>query len=332
MLSRVADSAFWMSRDVERAESIARIVGVNLQLMLDLPSRRAEDAAGHWPRVVACLGDDDEFKSRKSNEAAVTEFLVFDRANPNSIASCLDGARENARTIRELITTEMWEQLNRTYLWLKSRSARQYYERSAYDFFQRVLKSLQLFHGITDALMHRGEGWEFIQLGKYLERADKTSRMLDDQFFLIRPEKAEPADILPQWSAILRSCNARQTYQRLYAGIVEPQRVAELLLLNPAFPRSVLFCVLHVDQSLRRISGVPSGQFTNPAEKLSGRLSSELSFSSVEDICGQGLHAAVDDLQSKLNQIGEAILETYIHPNVSPVIASPVEMVAIPQQ
>jgi uncharacterized alpha-E superfamily protein len=333
MLSRVADSAFWMSRYVERAENIARIVDVNLQLILDLPERRAEDAAQHWPRVVACLGDDTGFRKRKLRPEAevVTDFLLFDRTNPNSIASCLAAARENARTIRELITAEMWEQINRTHLWLGSKAAQQFYGRNTYEFFQRVKKSLQLFQGITDSVMHRGEGWEFIQLGKYLERADKTSRILDDKFFLRFGETKGPADTVPQWTAILRSCNARQTYLRLYATAVDPKRAAELLALNGAFPRSILFCVLHLDQSLRRISGVPGGQFTNTAEKLSGRLLSGLSFSTIEDLWSKGLHQAMDEIQVQLNDIGAEVLQTYIHPKAPPVMESAVEMMAVPQ-
>jgi len=322
-----------MSRYVERAENIARIVDVNLQLILDLPAGRAEDAAEHWPRVVACLGDDTEFRRRKlgSSAEAVIDFLLFDRTNPNSIVSCLAEARENARTIRELITGEMWEQINRTHLWLSSKAAQQFYVRNSYDFFQRLKKSLQLFQGITDSVRHRGEGWELIQLGRCLERADKTSRILDDKFFIMAGDKRSAADVTPQWTAILRISNARQTYLRLYACAVDPMKVAELLTLNAAFPRSVLFCMLHVDQALRRISGVPTGQFTNLAEKLSGRLLSDLSFSTIEDIWTRGLHKAMDDLQIQLNDIGGAILGTYIHPATPTITSPPAQMAAVPQ-
>ena len=170
-----------------------------------------------------------------------------------------------------------------------------------------------------------------MQIGRYLERADKTSRILDDKFFMKSTEKNGVTDPVPQWTAILRSCNARQTYLRLYASAVDPKRVLELLTLNGAFPRSILFCLLHVDQSLRRISGVPAGQFTNTAEKLSGRLLSELSFSTVDDIWNRGLHRAMDDLQVQLNDIGAEILKTYIHPSAPPVIDSPVQLMAVPQ-
>ena len=322
-----------MSRYVERAECIARIVNVNLQLIMDLPARRAKDAADHWPRVVACLGDDREFRRRKvkPNSDAVMDFLLFDRDNPNSISSCLAAARENARTIREMISSQMWEQVNRTHLWLSSKHSQQFYQRNTYDFFQRLMKSLQLFQGITDSVMHRGEGWEFIQLGKFLERADKTSRLQDDKFFLRSSDRKGLPDTVPQWTAILQSCNARQTYLRLYAATVDPRKASELLLLNAAFPRSVFFCILHVDQALRRISGVPSGQFTNQAEKLSGRFLSEIAFSTIDDIWDKGLHEAMDGFQRHLNDIGEAIMETYIHPSAPPVAASPAQIMSVPQ-
>jgi uncharacterized alpha-E superfamily protein len=321
MLSRVAESLYWMSRYVERAESIARMVDVNLQLMLDIPSRQARELMKNWFPIVASLGEETVFRRRvsKTDAAAVTEFLVFDRDHGNSLAGCLSAARENARTVREHLTTDMWEQINRTYLWFMSKSARQSFERNQYDFFQRVKKTLQLFQGITDTTMFQGEGWEFMQIGKHLERADKTSRLLDEKYHILHRKDATPNDLLLQWLAVLRSCSARQIYQRVYASSVEPVKVAELLLLNENMPRSVVFCVSHLDQCLRRISGVLPGRFSNLAEKLSGRLLAELSYSSIDDLYSQGLHHVMDDLQIKLNHIGEAVYQTYIYRNI-PVV------------
>lgn len=314
MLSRVADSAYWMSRYVERAENLARIMDVNVHMLLDLPAQRAEEISQDWTPLLASLEDDAAFrKSRKKPTAsAVTAFMLFDRSHPGSIVSCLAHARENARTIRELIATEMWEQINRTYLWLMSKNAHQFFERSAYDFFQRVQKSLQLFQGITDSAMFHGEGWEFIQLGRYLERADKTTRLLDEKFFLLTTGEHTPSDTALQWNYILRCANVRQTYQRLYADTANPVKASELLLLNVQVPRSVAFCVDQVDRSLRRISGVTHGRFSNSAEKLSGRLLGELSFSSINEFWHNGLHESMDELQTKLNALGTAIAETYI--------------------
>jgi uncharacterized alpha-E superfamily protein len=316
MLSRVADSLFWMSRNVERAENIARIVDINLQLMLDIPSRQTVELAKNWMPIVACLGEEEAFQERhkKSDLATVTEFLLFDRAHANSIASCLSSARENARTVREILSSEMWEQINRTSLWIQSKAARQSFENNQYEFFQRVKKTLQLFQGITDTTMIHGEGWEFIQLGKFLERADKTSRVLDEKYHILNQKSGtSPNDLLLQWLAVLRSCSARQTYQRIYACAVDPIKVAEFLILNETLPRSIIFSVLHLDQSLRRISGVAAGHYANPAEKHSGRLLAELTFSSIEEYWQQGLHQAVDTIQLKLNQIGQGIFDSYIH-------------------
>lgn len=324
MLSRVADNLFWMGRYVERAENIARIVDVNSQLMLDLPMKDSERISRNWMPVVACLGDEKAFHKRykKADAGSVTEFLLFDRSHANSIVGSLAAARENARTVREQISPEMWEQVNRTYLWLMSKSARRFFNRNAYEFFERVKKSLQLFQGITDSIMMRGEGWEFLRMGRYLERADKTSRLLDDEFFVARDDKSASGGSLAQWQAILRSSNARQAYQRLYAAVVDPLKVADLLLLHDEFPRSVEFCVRAVDRSLRRISGVAPGRFCNLAEKLSGRLLSELSFSSIEEIWNRGLHIVMDELQVRLNDIGAAVLEAYIQPSAQPVFVT----------
>src|ERR1043166_2123614 len=318
MLSRVADCLYWMSRYVERAENIARIVDVNRQVMLDLPYDQAQELDRNWFFMLVCLGDEDEFQERGQNpdRASVTEFVVFDRENSNSIVSCLAAARENARTAREQISTEMWEQLNRSYLWCTSHQARAAYERNEYDFFQQIKEISQMFQGITDSSMLHGEGWYFIQIGKFIERADKTSRVLDEKYHLLRhTELHRKLDVL-EWSAVLRSCSARQAYQRVYVDTVKPMKVAELLLLNETFPRSVRFCQEHIDRSLRRISGVQPGHFTNAAEKLTGRALAEISFSAIEDIYSIGLHEAMDRIQIQLNQIGNMIFKPYTEQEV----------------
>jgi len=314
MLSRVSESLYWMSRYAERAENILRFVDVNQQLMLDVPSRQGRELAKNWLPIVDCLGDAELFQERKlkPNAASVTDFLVFDRSHFNSVAGCLAAARENARTIREHLSNEMWEQINRTYLWFMSKSARASFDRNHYEFLQRSKKTLQLFQGITETTMLHGEGYDFIQIGKHLERADKTSRLLDEEYHLLQQGETSPNDVLLQWLAVLRSCSARHIYQRIYARAVEPIKVAELLTLNEALPRSIQFCARQIDTALRRISGVPTGRYSNDAEKLSGRLTAELSFSSIGDICAPGLHQAMDEIQIKLNNIGAAIVDTYI--------------------
>lgn len=316
MLSRVADCLYWMSRYVERAENIARIVDVNRQVMLDLPYDQAQELDRNWFAVLTCLGDEETFQEQRGgnpDRLSVTDFLVHDRENPNSIVSCLCAARENARTAREQISAEMWEQINRSYLWFTSRQAREWFDQNEYDFFQQVKEISHLFQGITDASMLHGEGWYFIQIGKYIERADKTSRVLDDKYHLLTHTKLQRQLDVLEWSAVLRSCSARQAYQKVYVDTVKPIQTAELLLLNETFPRSVRFCVENVDRCLRQISGVLPGRFTNAAEKLTGRFLAELNFSTIEDVYGLGLHEAIDRMQIQLNDIGDAIFQTYIH-------------------
>jgi len=320
MLSRVADCLYWMSRYVERSENIARMLDVNLQLMLDIPILLSEELNKNWLPIAACLGEDKPFRKRfsRTDAATVTEFLVFDREHPNSIVSCLASARENARTVRGQISTEMWEQINRSYLWSTGKLARQTFDRNQCEFFQEIREISHLFQGITDASMAHDEGWSFIQIGKYLERADKTSRALDDKFHLLRRTGKQNEHL--QWISVLRSCSGRQAYQKIYVCEVEPEKVTELLVLNRSFPRSVRSCVHHLDDYLRRISGVAPGHYANEAEKQSGRLLAELNFSAVEDIYEPGLHHSMDVLQTRLNQIGEFIFKTYLHQAVEPSV------------
>lgn len=334
MLSRVADSLYWMSRYAERAENITRMLDVNQQLLLDIPADRSRELEKDWFPLLDCFGEGDAFsvRYRKATARRVTEYLTFNKDQPNSIASCLAAARENGRVIRDTLPTEMWEQINRTHLWFQSRSARQFFERNYFEFFQRLKKTLQLFQGITDSTMFHGEGWEFIQIGKFLERAEKSTRVLDEKYHLFREGKnASPNDLLLQWLAVLRSCSARRNYVRLYPGPVQPMRVTELLLLNESLPRSARFCVARVDQSLRRLSGVAAGRYSNEAEKWSGRLLSNLTFTSIEEIWSQGLHTAMDDLQIQLNRIGQGIFESYINQDLTSLQTPVPTFMPVPQ-
>jgi uncharacterized alpha-E superfamily protein len=183
MLSRVADSVYWMSRYVERAENVARFVDVNFQLMLDAPEGNDQQ----WEPLVATTGDHAQFTKRHgaATEENATKFLTFESENPNSILSCLRAARENARNVREIISSEMWLQLNRFYLIVKSAAESPGGLENPQDFFDTVKQASHLFSGITDATMTQGEAWHFSRLGRMLERADKTSRILDVKYFLL---------------------------------------------------------------------------------------------------------------------------------------------------
>lgn len=317
MLSRVANSLYWMSRYIERAENIARLVDVNLQLLLDF--RNLDDAAlaAHWLPIVQSSGDDELFRKLHPHTTGhtVTEFLVFQVENPNSIVSSISQARENARMVRDQITVELWEELNRVYLFLRSDRATELWFENPADFFTTIRNASLLLQGLTDATVVRNEGWSFIQAGRFIERADKTSRILDVRHASLPDRGAPPltsqADALG-WSAVLRSCSAWDAYKALHGAEVQPALVVEFLLLSDEFPRSVRFSVRHLNNALRRLSGVREGKFTNAAEKLAGRFLAELQFSTVDDILEVGLHSYIDIAQGKLNAIGDALFQAYI--------------------
>lgn len=317
MLSRVANSLYWMSRYIERAENIARIVDVNLQLLLDFRNLDEERLAQHWLPIVQTTGDEAQFFQfhKKATGQAVTEFLVFQMENPNSLISSICQARENARMVRDQITVEFWEELNRLYWFVKTPEAREIWKESPSEFFQQVKNSSLQLIGLSYATLIRNEGWWFAEAGRFLERADKTSRILDVRPGALldksAPETANQAETL-EWSAILRSCSAWDAYKTLHGAEVNPRGVVEFLLFNDDFPRSVRFCVSQLNHALRCISGVADGRFSNNAEKLAGRLVAELQFSTVDEIFAQGLHLYLDQLQTKLNDIGAALFEAYI--------------------
>jgi len=317
MLSRVANSLYWMSRYIGRAENTARLVDVNLQLLLDMRALDDKALAGHWMPILQSTGDEALFRQlhARATGKTVTEYLVFQPENSNSILSSVAQARENARMIRDQITVELWEEINRLYLFLHSAAARTLWRHSPHEFFQEIKNSALLLQGLTDGTVMRNEGWYFVQCGRYLERADKTSRILDVRHESLPargvPEATTQADALG-WSAVLRSTSAWDAYKQLYGAEVQPAPVAGFLLLSDQFPRSVRFCVREIDVALRRISGVPDNRFSNDAEKLAGRLLAELSFSTVGEIFDYGLHAYIDMLQTKLNAIGDALFQAYI--------------------
>lgn len=317
MLSRVANSLYWMSRYIERAENIARIVDVNLQLLLDLRNLDEERLAKHWLPIVQTTGDEEQFFKlhKKATAQNVTEFLVFQMDNPNSIVSSICQARENARMVRDQITLEFWEELNRVYWFVRTPTARQVWKDSPSEFFQQIKASSLHLIGLSYSTLIHNEGWWFAQVGKLIERADKTSRILDLRYKTL-PEKGVPQTVSEtdalEWSAILRSCSAWDAYKTIHGAEVSPRLVAEFLLLNEDFPRSVHFCVGEFNNALRKISGVAEGKFSNDAEKLAGRLVAELQFSTIDEIFEAGLHDYLDRLQGKLNDIGGALFNAYI--------------------
>jgi uncharacterized alpha-E superfamily protein len=310
MLSRVADSLLWLARYIERAENTARILDVNLQLTLDDDHDGAKAERLEWEPILATLEDQTLFKKHfdEINAENVCEFVTFSRDNPASIACCVAAARENARTVREFISSEMWERINELYLWINSPEARDDCATSGIDFYRHVVDHSHQFHGSTDATVTHGEGWNFLQVGKYLERADSVSRILDLKYHMLLPtgERVGGTVDTVQWQAVLKSCSAFEAYRKIHTGQVTPWSVAEFIILHDSFPRSMRFCADSLDQALHRISGCDRAHYSNEAERLSGRLVSELNYTIINDIFRTGLHQYLDGIQLRLIEIGKA--------------------------
>lgn len=304
---------FWMSRYMERAENIARFVDVNLNLTLDL-GRALEQ---QWGPLVAVTGDQAEFDERyeRCDRESVMRFLTFDETYYNSILSCVSRARENARTIRENISSAMWEEINRFHLMMKDASRQWSGTENPHELFTQIRRQSQLFTGVTDGTLSHGEAWHFANLGRLVERADKTSRILDVRYFLLLPKVADvgtPIDIV-QWSALLRSATALDMYRAKYGRLV-PKKVADFLLLDPHFPRSVRYCLSRAEFSLHQITGSPPNGTRSAAERRLGRLRAEIDFTSIDDIFKEGLHEFIDGLQQRLNDVGDALNDTLFNP------------------
>jgi uncharacterized alpha-E superfamily protein len=318
MLSRVADAIYWMSRYVERAENIARFIDVNLALAIDLP-----EADEHWMPLVQAAGDEELFKKAYGDDASranVLRFLTFDRTSPNSILSSLAAARQNARTVREVISSEMFEQVNKTYLAVRDASATGAALETPHDFFTSVKQASQLLVGITYVTMTHNEAWHFGRLGRLVERADQTTRILDVKHFMSENLSMvnDGAVDEVQWSALLRSASAFEMYRKRF-GQVAPQRVIEYLLFSRRFPRSVRYCLRKAERSLHAITGSPIGTASTSAERALGRLAAEVEYGDINEVLNGGLHGWLDELQIKMNRVGNAIFETFFAAAVAPV-------------
>jgi len=314
MLSRVAESLYWLGRYVERAENNSRILDVNLQLTLDM-DHADHDERSAWQPILATLEDQTLFNKHYPTITGdgVCEFVTFAKENPHSIWSAVSRARENARTVREYISSEMWERINSLYLWLNSVAAQQLFSASAIDFYRHVVDYSHQFHGTTDATLTHGEGWNFLQFGKYLERADSVSRILDLKYHILLPsgEKVGGDIDTLQWIAVLKSCSAFEAYRKLHTGQVSPASVAEFLILHDSFPRSIRFCITRLVQALHALSGCDLTHYTNEAERLAGRLGMDLNYVTINDIFQTGMHQYLDKIQLRLIEISGAMYKTY---------------------
>jgi uncharacterized alpha-E superfamily protein len=310
LLSRVANSAYWLARYIERAENVSRCISVNSYAQLDLPLEPSQQ----WQPLVDTSGDSTEFAAHygAATQANVIQFLTYDADNPSTVDSCLRAARENARSIRETISSSMWEQVNSLYLLIESQRTIPKFNWAA-DICRDVRLGCNLFQGISDATMTRGEAWHFLRLGRKLERADQTSRILDVKYFMLLPSAREVGtpydDIL--WSAVLRSVSGFEMYRKKY-GRISPKEIVEFLVLDKEFPRSVRFCAGCAGESLRAISGAPAGTYLFESERLLSHLRLELDGVSLASVIEGGLHEYLDALQTEVNAIHMSLQNDFV--------------------
>lgn len=317
MLSRVADSLYWMSRYLERAENTVRQLDVTMSLMLD-PG--AESVETRWRRMIAALGNPTGMSWSGSLDAMARK-LVFDPVSPASVTFCVNGARENARQVREEISTEMWQRLNRLYHQMHTLSAQAEFHSGLSDTLASIVDGVHLFQGVGASTMIHGQGWQFIRLGRYLERAYATATLLE----VYQPELSHVHEHIGtpylELVGLLRCCTAFEAYCQVYTADLSPARILEFLLLNRDFPHAIRYCVdciRHAIESIQRTGGRRS-----PEELSSsiGRLDAQLSFTSISEILSADPAAFLHTIREQCLRIHEMIYRYYIHYSIQSALA-----------
>jgi len=318
MLSRVASNLYWMSRYLERAEHTARLLDVELQLWLD---QSPEVGAGRWRFLVDAL--QIRGIQGRLDPLELAEALVFSRENFSSIVSCVAAARENLRHVREQCSSEMWEQLNKLYLQVIERRPEKGWILKSHELFRSVQEGAHLFQGITDATMSHGEGWQFIQLGRYVERSDTLAALLDTHFDRAAQPADQPVDSgeYLSWVGLLRGCAAFEAYCQAHTAEIRPLRVAEFLILNPDLPHSIRFSVDRMNAALHLIGDLTERREKTPS-RIAGRLRAKLSFSQIEEIMAGGVAAYLRSVRSECAQIHDAIHQIYFDYSVEAELVS----------
>ena len=314
MLSRTADHLYWMARYTERAENTARMLDVAVQTAM-LP-QSPEDADLDWRAMLGISELEAAFDAKhdKLDATSLLAFMVSDPTNPSSIASCLTGARENARAVRGALTTEVWETQNATWLDMQRRLDSDVLTSDPSDFFEWVKYRSHLSRGVALGTMLTDEAMLFMGLGTFLERADNTARILDVKYHGAK-DKDAGAKALSQrdfyyWSALLRSVSGFEIYRKVYRDVITPERVAELLMLRDDMPRSLLACMGQVVANLKAVRNDVSAD----TERMAGKIHSELQFARIDDILEAGLHDTLTDFMERIFELGNRISRDFLVP------------------
>lgn len=307
MLSRVADNLYWMSRYLERSEHTARLLAVKLESMLE---QSKEDADTSWRRVATALTGEAHVPSSMTDAYEITHALALDRFNTSSLVSSLRLARDNARQVREQISTEMWSHLNRLYLRLAPVTMPDVWGDSPAPFFRDIVEQLHMLEGVTNSTMRHGESWRFIQLGRYIERAQLVSRLLDLHFDAVPGTRPQPQ--YADWIVLLKSCTAFEAYCKVYTANIQRDRIAEFLLFDAEFPHSVRFSVDRLTQALAQIALAAPPARRAACERLAGRLKASVDFGQIDELIGGTIDAFLANIATQCEQIHDAVYDAYI--------------------
>jgi uncharacterized alpha-E superfamily protein len=311
MLSRTADHLYWMSRYIERAESLARLVDAHYRMSL-LP-HSPETLARSLSSTMTALHMEKAYKEKHETVAPKTvfEFVSLDRDYGGSIFSCLKSARENARAVRGSLTSELWETLNSTWLDARSQAARRAARADIGQFVEWVKERSHLTRGVTIGTMLRDEAFHFTRIGTFLERADSTARILTaHQGDLVPGADASEVPDPYEWSVLLRALSAFEVYRRVYRDVITPSRVAELLILRDDMPRSLLRCCKEVYGNLKSVANEQSSE----TERRAGEMHAMLHFTRMEEITQTGPPRFLRQFLERLRDLGDRIASDFLVP------------------
>lgn len=309
MLSRVADHLYWMSRYLERAQHTARLLDVTLDLV---PDRTPLAVTQAWERLFSSLHLQPP-AALPLKGRPVTQLLALDAKYDSSISHHVALARDNARQVREMISTEMWEQINRLYLDLQQASMERIWA-EPHQFFQSVKQGAHLFQGITDSTMVRGEGWHFIQLGQFIERAGNVAALLSAHLTVEEtgPSALHASDLYVEWLGLLRSCTAFEAFCKVYSADLQFEQIAEFLLLNDSFPFSVNFAASAMRSAIEGIADTTDTRKHNAILRRIGRLKATLDYEQIGDLLAADLGRTLDAIQLQCAQIHNDVFHSYI--------------------
>ena len=319
MLSRVADSLYWMSRYLERAENTVRQLDVTMSLLLDSSDTSADT---RWRRLLNSLGN-PEGVEWTGDADAMTRSMVFDSTNAASVTTCINSARENARQVREEISTEQWQRLNRLYHQMHSPHAQAQFGSNMNDFLASVIDGIHLFKGVSDTTMIHGEGWQFIRLGRYLERAYASATLLEvyQESLLDLGEQEHSGYQYLELVGLLRCCTSFEAYCQVYTADLSPDKILEFLLLNRDFPHALRYSIDGVRQSIEAIQS--SGGRRPPEELMAtaGRLHSMLRYTTINEILEGNPGAFLHSIREQCKQIHELIYRYYVQYSIQSALA-----------